>query len=1121
MMVTFISQCEKNALKKTRRVLDAFANRIGDNTWQTLITEDGLLTVKKMLRQTASKSTAVSCHWIRSRARSQLLWVVGNRLKFNEQGIVPVNITTKSLNTDEHFFLNIKVISLLSQLAGLFHDVGKAMALFQEKLKPEFTGQAFEPYRHEWVSLRIFQAFVAGRDDKDWLEDLANIDNSAEDKMMADLALLRDGIDLNPINPFKAFPPVAKLVAWLIISHHKLPQYPKNADNPPTFENMSEWLNVFEACWNSPQCLNDDWHKSVIKNNWSFPYGTPLKSAHWQTQASLVAKKILRCERMFFQDWFDQHFTAHLARLSLMLSDHYYSSKKETTPEWQDRNYLAYANTDKDENGKKYRKQKLDEHNIAVGINAYKIAMELPKLRDELPQLKPNRSFTDKVPRDYYSNYGWQDNAYNLARTVKDDTKQYGFLGVCMASTGKGKTRANARIMYGLSDEETCRFSIALGLRTLTLQTGDVLKKDLDLKHDELAVLIGSQAVKDLHQQSRTAEESEQQKMGSESAESLLKDEITLIEDLPVYDGVCAEWFKHDSKILKLVQAPVLVSTIDYLMPANEGVRGGRQIAPMLRLLTSDLVLDEPDDFGLEDLPALCRLVNWAGMLGSRVLLSTATISPALASSLFLAYQAGRKHYTQVNGEHGETAKICCAWFDEFKKPQSALIADPLTYEDTHNSFVNKRIKNLKDKTSPLRKAKLIPISPNLDYTPTKYMATVIRQSIEELHQQHAVTVAGKKVTIGLVRMANIDPLVQVAKSLFTQDAPRDTLIHYCIYHSQFPLLQRSKIEKQLDNALSRHDEDKWLDQSGIKNIIGNYAEKNHIFVVLATAVAEVGRDHDYDWAVVEPSSMRSIIQLAGRIQRHRQQVPPYENIHILSKNFKGLKGKSPCFEKPGFETKIIFNKPLIYADSDLSQLIEVGELDEINAMLRIKNLKAFPQLEDSKEVGGTPKFKRFNELEHFAQKLRLVGSVNQLNHAAQWWSNEATWCGELQRLQPFRQSTANDDFKLLFTRTGKAVWQKKTPKTSPPVFENTTDIAQQAEFLVMGQQNTFWGAFEVKDEVEKLAKTLNETEELVLAKFTHLSLRKLDENSAEQWQCHRMLGVYKLLKKDEYNNEQ
>ena len=47
MLVTFISQCEKKALNRTRRILDAFANRIGDNVWQTAITEDGLDTVKK------------------------------------------------------------------------------------------------------------------------------------------------------------------------------------------------------------------------------------------------------------------------------------------------------------------------------------------------------------------------------------------------------------------------------------------------------------------------------------------------------------------------------------------------------------------------------------------------------------------------------------------------------------------------------------------------------------------------------------------------------------------------------------------------------------------------------------------------------------------------------------------------------------------------------------------------------------------------------------------------------------------------------------------------------------------------------------------------------------------
>jgi len=64
MMVTFVSQCEKKALNRTRRVLDSFANRIGDNTWQTVITNEGLSAVKKLLRKTASKNTAVSCHWI-------------------------------------------------------------------------------------------------------------------------------------------------------------------------------------------------------------------------------------------------------------------------------------------------------------------------------------------------------------------------------------------------------------------------------------------------------------------------------------------------------------------------------------------------------------------------------------------------------------------------------------------------------------------------------------------------------------------------------------------------------------------------------------------------------------------------------------------------------------------------------------------------------------------------------------------------------------------------------------------------------------------------------------------------------------------------------------------------
>ncbi|MDR8345993.1 hypothetical protein FPK41_23920, partial [Acinetobacter baumannii] len=55
-----------------------------------------------------------------------------------------------------------------------------------------------------------------------------------------------------------------------------------------------------------------------------------------------------------------------------------------------------------------------------------------------------------------------------------------------------------------------------------------------------------------------------------------------------------------------------------------------------------------------------------------------------------------------------------------------------------------------------------------------------------------------------------------------------------------------------------------------IINLIQKSSSLNIPFIVIATPVEEVGRDHDFDWAIIDASSVQSIVQTAGRVNRHR-----------------------------------------------------------------------------------------------------------------------------------------------------------------------------------------------------------------------------------------------------------
>lgn len=299
MMVTFISQCEKNALKKTRRVLDAFANRIGDNTWQTIITNDGLNAVKKLLRKSASKNTAVCCHWLRSRSRSEMAWVVGRREKFDGQGRVPVNRTRRVLlgNEWETGWTMATSIHIVATIAALLHDLGKATLGFQKKLTTSGVNQA-DPYRHEWISLRLFEAMIAGcTQDNQWLERLANFSDFSTQQ--PDWANNLYNNSETKSRGFAHLPPLARIIAWLVVTHHRLPFEERTSSHRKTLREQSKflgpdltlfykrlkafdgWVRSDKAC-NERNDTGDFWRFSAQASQ-SKPWQKALK--RWTTKA--------------------------------------------------------------------------------------------------------------------------------------------------------------------------------------------------------------------------------------------------------------------------------------------------------------------------------------------------------------------------------------------------------------------------------------------------------------------------------------------------------------------------------------------------------------------------------------------------------------------------------------------------------------------------------------------------------------------------------------------------------------------------------------------------------------------------------------------------------------------
>lgn len=1050
MNIIIVSECTKKALTETRRVLDQFAERTGQRTWQTAITMEGVKAVHYLLRKTARRNTAVACFWVRGKNRTELMWTVGKRGIFDSNGRVPTNRSARNVDTgSELVWKDGRAIEVVTALSALLHDLGKLTVGFQKKLRP--GGENVDPYRHEWISLLLFSLIIRGCDtdetvlerlstfvfDNEWYQGLQHIDF--------------DRVQLTT--------PLARLIAWLIVSHHKLPFIERKSEFRGNYYSINYFFETLSAVpgWvrNSKVELTENFklimddlneiHPNIIKefDGWSYALRYRAQEAH----------NLKLYER---GDALLSPFMTYLCRAALIMGDHTYSSMSYGD---QLKFYVGserqkiplIANTHKNT---REPNQPLSKHLTSVARYAADFAKKLSFLRDDLPALSDNQVLKRSRTPDRLKKFIWQDRARDLGNSLSLSAETQGFFGMNMASTGHGKTLGNVKVMAALNSERAKpRITIALGLRVLTLQTGEKLKEDLHLSDQEIATLVGGAGITALqkmnneesHQTTNNSSEDFLAAIGSESQAEFIDGDVFGGYDTPLTEADFGILL-NDAKARKLLYTPIISTTIDHLVPATESLRGGRQIVPLLRLLTSDLILDEVDDFGTQDLYAVTRLIYLSGLLGSRIMLSSATLAPDLVTGLFNAYQAGYREWQKQHSLPDDTG-IICAWFDEFKQDHG-VIKDELEFKEQCQLYIEHRAEQLKGmrKIAPQRQGVIVPftmpVSKNPSKTDYEAFAESLLPAIKRMHENHSEEVPSsnsksnsqkKTLSTGILRIAHISNIIPLTKAFFelniNKDKDESYALHIVPYHARQLLLLRSVLEKRLDRILNRKNEALIFNHPEIISAMGKNDAQHHIFIIIASPVIEVGRDIDVNWAISEPSSMGSLIQLCGRVLRHRaNKVPIAPNIGILNSSIKAkLQPDSIAYSNPGFEdaNHLLMKNTVDEHFEFLFRADEITIIDSIPRIIKIPENIAVPvqRSRRGKSAGveaSAMKINYLSTLEHsvlhdlYFKGCKEGSRYNDMNIFSAAGSASHLY-GDLQMRTRFRNNHGEDRRYILF----------------------------------------------------------------------------------------------------------
>ena len=946
MNIICVNESQKKALIRSRRILGKYLNQVGSRTWIGRISEEGLRDLKLELKAGASRHTSVACHRVVTRSRTQLVWIVGSKRNFDGEG----RYAFKTSGNVLHLYagampVRTKLLRHVTRLAALFHDLGKINKAFQENLK--YGLSRAEAVRHDLLSCMIlYQALKNAlgeniHSDDQWLELFADGKAELDAPSVFDSIIdeqnriridsrneLKERIDNNTNNAericeierFLKNPcvweetPLLASICWLILSHHRLSNGRHGSFNLISVQNFlnPRYVRNFEDCFRIESHHFLPW----LKESWQISLTDCIKSLRFllENHADSLSEFIAENDQPLWNlnrdnpEWFD--LLTHQARPMLVYAD-YYGSIAKRCPSVSDNElrYVPFANTEEPQHfnrGKpdlpgrlNYLADPLWSHLLSVRSKVdffFRLSHNANTAHSVFDVVEPDEILKDSMwcQKTLDKRFVWQVEAEKKLKRISN-IKDVPFFGAVLSETGSGKTIGGARIMKSVS--KNLRFTLALGLRSLTLQSGKTYQENLKLHDHHVATIIGSTITKSLFElEDKEGEE------GSLNDNEILDAEYEKrnpyeVEYHALKSDPNLEKVFGGAKAVKMLSSPILVATVDHIVHCTEMSRSaeGRML---MRVMTSDLILDEIDNYCANDLISLGKLVYLHGLYGRNVILMSATLSPVVLEGLWSAYHAGLRVFS-----YREDRPFCCnvGLFSNRTAPVFLRNVKEMTgIMGKYSTFIDEFTER-QQRREVRHRLSIVEVSAG------EYHEQVLAACFEKHKNNYTVDPSsGKRFSIGFVRWNRVSSARDFARFLYNRDQVEEYEYRVVCYHSKYMVIELYAIERVLNRILNRMNPEDIFRDAFVREFLDSIEKEDAMVIVSTTSIQETGRDHDYDWNILEPCSTRSVIQSSGRVGRHRNRVlkADVSNIGLLSCPVKALKEDTArIWAYPGIET--------------------------------------------------------------------------------------------------------------------------------------------------------------------------------------------------------------------------